>query len=114
MMSCANRNKGGWYYNDESGNNVFNKKFAVADPFYEGIAFVKIKVNDKWSSINKKGERITKHRYQYMHHFSEGVAPVKIGKWGVINSKDEMLVAPEYDYILPCSEGLMPAQLGGK
>jgi len=60
----------------------------------------------KYTFIDKSG-KISDHRYDYALPFSEGLAPVRIGKlWGYIDKKGVMIIAPRFDSASSFSDGL--------
>jgi WG containing repeat len=60
-----------------------------------------------YTFVDKAGRIISDERYDYALSFSEGLAPVRIGKlWGYIDKKGAMVVSPRFDTAQPFAEGL--------
>jgi hypothetical protein len=61
----------------------------------------------KYTFIDSFGNVISGQRYDYALPFSEGLAPVRMGKlWGYIDRKGVMIVAPRFDSASSFAEGL--------
>ena len=61
----------------------------------------------KYTFIDSFGNVISGQRYNYALPFSEGLAPVRMGKlWGYIDRKGVMIVAPRFDSASSFAEGL--------
>ena len=72
--------------------------------------------NGKYGYKDKKtGKIVIACNYDYVEHFSEGLARVKLnGKWGFINKIGEEVITCKYDGVLWFSGGLAEVQLDGK
>lgn len=65
-------------------------------PFSHGI--IKVKKDNKYGFIDKKGNEFIPVKYDWISNFYEGIAKVCIGyKYGYITQKGEELLKPEYD-----------------
>jgi len=95
---------------DKTGRFVIEPKFDDANPFYEGLAAVR--VGDKWGYIDKTGRMVIKPRFSSAWSFSEGLADVAVidekgfEKWGFIDKSGKMVIAPQFDCVVSFSEGL--------
>lgn len=97
--------KGKVRYYDHDLNDVFEKDFAFAKDFSEGMAAVMTK-EGKTGYINEAGDLVIDYKYNIGQLFSQGLAAVAIGsaeseKYGFINNKGEEVIALEYDYAEP-------------
>lgn len=81
--------------------------------FSEGLAAVKM--NGKWSFIDKNGREVIPPKYDWVEDFSEGFARVKLnGKWGFIDKNGREVIPSKYDWVRDFSEGFARVQLNGK
>jgi len=61
----------------------------------------------KFTYIDKTGRVITQDRFDYARDFSEGLAPVRIGReWGFIDRTAALVVKPQFEDANPFSSGL--------
>lgn len=68
----------------------------------------------RFTYINKGGTVVTKERFDRGRDFSEGLAPVKVGKlWGFIDRAGAMVIAPKFEDAEPFSSGLSRISVGG-
>lgn len=84
--------------------------------FYQGLA--KVKLNGKWSFINKTGKLICQAQFDEVRDFSGGLAAVNIGgsdaqKWGFINKTGQLIAKPQFDGIDNFCEGFAAVNIGG-
>src|SRR2546422_10908637 len=62
----------------------------------------------RYGYIDKSGRIVIKPRFDEASYFSEGLAPVRVGKlWGFIDESGKMAIAPQFDSAFPFSEGLV-------
>lgn len=108
--------KGKYGYIDTEGNKVIKAQFAFAKNFSEGLAAVKVKMDDKilgeelYGYINPKGDFLIKPQYSIASNFTENKASVGITynykdedtnhslyniKVFAINTKGQILFSPE-------------------
>jgi hypothetical protein len=60
----------------------------------------------KFTFIDKSGSIITDQRYERAGHFSEGLAPVRLGKkWGYIDKNGQMVIKPRFERAESFSDG---------
>jgi hypothetical protein len=57
----------------------------------------------KFTYVDKRGTVITHARFEAAHNFSEGLAPVRMGKlWGFIDKKGTIVISPRFEDAEPC------------
>ncbi|MBO7380047.1 MAG: WG repeat-containing protein, partial [Neisseriaceae bacterium] len=94
---------------------VIPAKYDWADPFYDGLA--QVKINNKWGFINKTGELVIPAQYDSdsVDNFHDGLARVKIdNKWGFINKTGELVIPAQYDWADSFHDGLAQVTIDGK
>jgi hypothetical protein len=97
----------GWSFINLKGQQLFERTFAQADDFAEGLAPVKI--DGKWGFINKNGQVVIKPQFDRAFPFSDGLACVQSGtKYGCINHKGATIIKPIYNRELQFGQGLAP------
>lgn len=100
-------------YNDTSGKIVIAAKYNLASEFMENIAAVSI--SEKWGIIDKKGNELTKIKYDKLMPDSKNpIVWVIIGaKMGLINLQGKEISPIQYDNTQHFySEKLAPVQKG--
>ena len=81
--------------------------------FEEGLAGVKL--NGKWSFIDKTGKEVIPFKYDFACAFSGGLAKVRLnGKWGFIDETGREICPCKYAAADIFSEGLAQVELNGK
>ncbi len=85
------------YYKINDESLLFDREFEVAKPFStNGLA--RVKSNNKWGFINKKGEFIVPPLYDLVGEFSEGFAPMIVeNKVGFIDEEGKIIIEPKFD-----------------
>lgn len=120
--------KGGFI--NKKGTFVIPAKFGTVCQFKEGLAVVANSSNTAYGFINKAGNYIIKPIFKYndslsncASSFSEGLAPVKVGKkWGYINKHAKMVIKPQFDsmkelnyeYASSFNKGVAKVRIGNK
>jgi hypothetical protein len=125
-------------YIDHTGEFVIQPRFLHATDFHEGMSRVVVegpcvKIDTgpcpdfqtvgenaqgnesgcKFTFIDKSGSIVSSQRYDYAKEFSEGLAPVLIGRnWGYIDKKGRIVIQTEFDDAEPFSDGLARVKLG--
>jgi len=82
--------------------------------FRDGVCFVKTR---KWGLIDKNGKFVIPPRYTEVKRggFTEGLAPVKIGrKWGFIDKKGALVIRPRFHDVENFSDGYAIYKLPGR
>ena len=90
--------------------NGLAKRKVIVEPKYDTCDylrndfFIKVKLNNKWGFINRKGKEITPIKYDICHGFSDGFAAVKLNdKWGYVNiNGKETILLGNYNCIGIC------------
>lgn len=126
--------RGNFGFIDHSGGFVIKPQFPDAVSFHDGMARVVTQgpciyfpdggcgfanpqfvggqqggdsASCKFTFIDKSGRVITQDRFDYARDFSEGLAPVRIGKvWGFIDKTGAVAVAPNFEDARSFSAGL--------
>ncbi|MDR1170352.1 MAG: WG repeat-containing protein [Prevotellaceae bacterium] len=71
--------------------------------------------NGKYSFIDTTGREVVPCKYDYVWHFNEGLAAVKLnGKYGYIDRTGKEVIPLKYDYAYSFDEGLAKVKLNGK
>lgn len=115
----------GYGFVDKKINFVIPMKYDEADAFNNGKA--KVRLDNKWSSINKAGlsiEMPSEKNYQEIGEFYEGMCRVTTlklrfmdlayhsdyeniaGIWGYVNEKGEEVISPKYIYANDFENGI--------
>lgn len=119
-----------WGYIDRNGEYVIKPMFDKSWPFVDGIALVGIQhgidsedfYTYKYRFIDRSGRTVvgktskpTVGRFDDADTFSEGLAPVKIGKrWGFIDRSGKTQIPFIFKEAKKFDEGLAPATKDGK
>jgi hypothetical protein len=100
-------------------NNKYDAKlFQYPNPtkltyFDDGLA--RVRINNKFGLINKKGGEVLKPKYDMIEWFSDGLAAVKQnGKWGFIDKSGKELIKPQFESVHRFSEDVAVVQINGK
>jgi hypothetical protein len=126
-------------YIDNLGNAVVPARLSYGRSFHEGVAAVIIdgpcritnggscnsaefqptqahaSYDCRYAFIDKSGTPISELRFDDADDFSEGLAPVRIGRqWGYIDRSGQMSISPRFEAAEPFSEGLAAVSQGGK
>ncbi len=72
---AAVRLKNDWGYINKKGEIVIEPQFKWAEPFSEGLAFVKV-WGDKYGCIDKTGKMVIQPQFAFAEKFCEGLAAV--------------------------------------
>jgi hypothetical protein len=110
---------------DHTGQLQIPNRYKTADSFSEGLALTTVLVEKKtagltfWRSkeensdkkygfINKNGDVVIEHRFEYARSFSDGLAAVKTKeKWGFVDRLGNMVINANYSFVENFSEGLV-------
>lgn len=126
-------------YIDSGGQFVISPKLSYAGDFQEGRAAAIIggpcrlinggscgrpefrpalepaTYDCRYAIIDKKGEPVSDLRFDDVLDFSEGVAPVRIGRaWGYVDRSGRISISPRFQSAEPFSEGLAAVGINGK
>lgn len=119
-----------WGFIDKTGKIIVKPQFDKVWSFSEGFALVAkiIGANEegtykyKWGFIDKTGQivigktkKIGMGEFDDADDFSEGLAPVRIGKkWGYVNNQGIITIKLQFKEAKRFSEGLAPVSINGK
>ena len=114
---------GKWGFIDKKGNEVITPQFAMAGPFRDGWA--QVRVGDAWGVIDREGKFVIEPKYSFIGPFRSGLARVAVGgirleggfprsKWGFINRTGDEIVPPKYEYAHGFSNGRALVNIGGE
>lgn len=95
----------GYISTEDSSRFVIQPKFERAFPFQSGIA--RVKSEDGYRLINRKGKKLTKNPYKYIGwsddfegqtflYQNKYIAYQEGGQWGIINYKGKIILKPNY------------------
>jgi WG containing repeat len=130
-------------YINHAGEFAIPPRFPEGDSFYDGMARVVVEgpcayldsgspcsnfailprgikadsslPSCKYAFIDQAGEIISDQRYDDAGHFSEGLAPVRIGKlWGYVDKAGLMVIPPQFEKASPFSDGLAVVSMNGR
>ena len=90
-----------WGYIDTTGKFVIEPKFQYAGSFRNGLAQVKVIINDeKWECIDTTGKTVLAPDCYACGYFENGFATFrKNGKVGIIDTTGKIIIEPKYDEI---------------
>jgi hypothetical protein len=95
-LAAVRLDEGSYTYYNTTIRQAFEKTFAAADSFSDGLAAVK--VDGKWGYIGTDGEYAIQPRFEAANAFSDGLAAVKVdSKWGYINTAGQFVIPNQYD-----------------
>ena len=81
----------------------------------EAYPLILVEHNGRFGFIDNTGKTVIRFRYRGARKFSEGLAPVKLGrKLGYIDETGKMVIPPQYSDAGEFSEGLARVLLGKK
>ncbi len=90
------------------GNNLIPVNIGAKEKKY-------LLTGGKWGYCNSKGELVIEIQFDQAERFSEGLAPVKIGKkWGFIDTTGKLVIQPQFDDARLFIEGLCPVAISRK
>ncbi len=90
-----------WRIIDKQGKFILNQEYGVGS--YQSLCFserlaVSYK-NKKFGFTDFANKQVIPNRFEAVHCFVSGYAPVAVGhKWGIINKEGKFVVEPIYDY----------------
>jgi len=109
---------------DETGQVTLRPPYDAVGEFVEGMAPVRIGDrfdgkylwDGKWGFINKSGELVVGPQFDsVINSFSDGLAPVMIGKkWGFVNLSRKIVIPPRFDQVEEFSDDLAAVEVGRK
>ncbi|WP_308194465.1 WG repeat-containing protein [Micromonospora cabrerizensis] len=103
-----------WGYTGPDGDLVIPARYAEAQPFHDGLAWVRRPDTDRWSLINLLGTTVIPPSYRAARPFSDGLAWV-VGEngWTAIDATGTVQVAPNFAEVRPFRRGLAAVRREG-
>ncbi|MFD1080358.1 WG repeat-containing protein [Micromonospora andamanensis] len=100
--------QGLWGYADADGDMVVPARYAEAQPFRDGLAWVRGPQTDRWSLINLAGETVLGPTYLAARPFSDGLAWVVRDEsgWHAVDTTGEVAVPPGFADVRPFHKGV--------
>ncbi|WUR58468.1 WG repeat-containing protein [Micromonospora chokoriensis] len=103
-----------WGYTGPDGDLVVPARYAEAQPFHDGLAWVRRPDTDRWSLINLLGTTVIPPSFRAAHPFSDGLAwVVGDGGWTAIDATGTVQVAPNFAEVRPFRRGLAAVRREG-
>lgn len=96
-------------YVDTRGRVVVPPQFEYGGSFYEQLAVVGVKINEKvkYGFINQRGQFVIDPEFDTAHPFSEGMAGVRLGNQrGYIDRKGAVVIPPRFAEVTDFYRGL--------
>ncbi|PZG07519.1 hypothetical protein C1I95_30930 [Micromonospora craterilacus] len=100
--------QGLWGYADPEGDMVVPARYAEAQPFRDGLAWVRGPQTDRWSLIDLTGETLIGPTYLAARPFSDGLAWVVRDEsgWLAVDTAGEVVVPPGFADVRPFRKGV--------
>lgn len=100
--------QGLWGYADSEGDLVVPARYAEAQPFADGLAWVRGPQTDRWSLIGLSGETVLEPTYLAARPFSDGLAWVVRDEsgWLAVDTTGEVVVPPGFADVRPFRRGV--------
>jgi hypothetical protein len=103
-----------WGYTDQAGDVAVPARYAEAQPFHDGLAWVRRPDTDRWSLINMLGTTVIPPSFRAVRPFSDGLAwVVTDGGWTAIDPTGAVQVPPNFADVRPFRRGLAPVKREG-
>ncbi|MFG1882034.1 WG repeat-containing protein [Micromonospora sp. NPDC049102] len=103
-----------WGYTDQAGEVVVPARYAEAQPFHDGLAWVRRPDTDRWSLINMLGTTVIPPSFRAVRPFSDGLAwVVTDGGWTAIDPTGAVQVPPNFADVRPFRRGLAAVKREG-
>ena len=107
-----------WGYVDADGESVVAPSYADAQPFRDGVAWVRRPETETWELIDESGELLIDAAAGYygVGSFSDGAAWVSrdgTGGWIAIDKSNQVLVSVGFDDVRPFRRGVAAVRRGG-
>ncbi|MEM7480736.1 MAG: WG repeat-containing protein [Acidobacteriota bacterium] len=82
--------------------------------FGQGLAPARVE-DGTWGFVNPEGEWVLEPGYFWAGHFSEGLAPVRIGRdWAYIDAAGTVVIEPQFEHAHSFSEGRAAVKVRGQ
>ncbi|SBV30428.1 WG containing repeat-containing protein [Micromonospora krabiensis] len=110
------RDGGLWGYADPNGDLVIPARYAEAQPFREGLAWVRRPDTDRWSLIALTGTTVVEPSFLAARPFSDGLAwVVRDGTagWQAVDPTGDVVVPPGFADVRPFQRGVAAVRREG-
>ncbi|MGK5445353.1 WG repeat-containing protein [Micromonospora sp. URMC 105] len=105
-----------WGYADADGELVLDYRYAEAQPFREGLAWVRRPDAPGWELIDEAGTTLIGPSYAAVRAFSDGLAWVSRGgeaDWMAIDAEDTVVVPGGFEDVRPFTGGVAAVRREG-
>uniref|UniRef100_UPI0035B074C7 WG repeat-containing protein n=1 Tax=Micromonospora aurantiaca (nom. illeg.) TaxID=47850 RepID=UPI0035B074C7 len=107
-----------WGYADADGEMVIAHRYAEAQPFHEGMAWVRRPEASRWALIDTSGAALIEanNGYRAVVPFSEGLSWVSMdgkGRWMAVDRMNIVKIPPGYEEARPFRSGLAAVRQNG-
>ncbi|WP_433386729.1 WG repeat-containing protein [Micromonospora sp. KLBMP9576] len=105
-----------WGFSDPDGDMVVAAGYAQAQPFHEGLAWVRRPGAERWSLIDRAGVTVLDAAYPAVRSFSDGLAWVSDGGdagWVAIDATGDVVVAHGFADVRPFRRGVAVVRRDG-
>ncbi|WBC17166.1 WG repeat-containing protein [Micromonospora sp. WMMA1998] len=107
-----------WGYADADGELVVGYRYAEAQPFHEGLAWVRRPEASRWALIDSAGAALIEanNGYRAVGPFSEGLSWVSMdgkGRWMAVDQMNIVKIPPGYEEARPFRNGLAAVRQNG-
>ncbi|MFI7073968.1 WG repeat-containing protein [Micromonospora sediminicola] len=107
-----------WGYADADGELVVAYRYAEAQPFHEGLAWVRRPEASRWALIDGTGAALIEanNGYRAVGPFSEGLSWVSMdgkGRWMAVDQMNIVKIPPGYEEARPFRNGLAAVRQNG-
>jgi len=109
---------GAWGYADRDGKMVIQPVYADAQPFRDGVAWVRRPESETWELIDEEGNQVIDGSAGWLgvSSFSEGLAWVSrdgFGAWVAIDKSNRVVISTGFDDVRPFRRGVAAVRRGG-
>ncbi|MDM4720077.1 WG repeat-containing protein [Micromonospora sp. WMMA1363] len=105
-----------WGFADPGGDLVIAAEYAQAQPFHEGVAWVRRPTTDRWSLIDLAGATVLEPSWPAVRPFSDGLAWVSHGEpggWQAVDQNGGVAVSPGFAETRPFRRGVAAVRREG-
>ncbi|MGW5078866.1 WG repeat-containing protein [Micromonospora echinospora] len=107
-----------WGYANADGEMVITHRYAEAQPFHEGLAWVRRPEASRWALIDTSGAALIEanNGYRAVGAFSEGLSWVSMdgkGRWMAVDRMNIVRIPPGYEEVRPFRNGLAAVRQNG-
>ncbi|MFG1890632.1 WG repeat-containing protein [Micromonospora sp. NPDC049051] len=105
-----------WGFSDPNGDMVIAAEYAEAQPFRDGLAWVRRPGAERWSLLDRAGATVLEPAYPVVRSFSDGLAWVSDGGdagWVAIDATGEVVVPHGFADVRPFQRGVAVVRRDG-